>query len=132
MNKLKQFRYPLLILVTLLVAIGSFFIGSKYALDHLTIRQVSPAQIANAMRDDHFWVSYREDTLLISGTVISVAHTGNSTIIGFKTDSTYGVQCNFVNPSEINDVGQTIKVLAVANSAVRLKSGVQLNNCITP
>lgn len=115
----------------LLFVIGSFFIGSKYALDHLTIRQVSPTQVANAMKDDHFWVSYREDTLVISGIVTSVTHSGNKTIVGLKTASSYGAQCSFANTDVVINVGQSIKVLSIANAAGRLKSGVQFNNCMT-
>lgn len=132
MDKLKRFKYPVLILILFILLIGCFFLGSKYALDHLVIRQVTPTQIANAMKDDHFWVSYREDTLLISGTVISVTLSGNNTIVGFKTDSPYSAQCSFTNLNGVIGVGQTIKVLSVANAAERLKSGVQLNNCLTP
>ena len=132
MNILKRFKCPLLIIFVLILIVGFFFIGSKYALDHLVIRQVTPTQIANAMKDDHFWRSYREDTLLISGTVVSVAQNGSSTIVGFKTDSSYGAQCSFTSFNGVISVGQTIKVLSVANAAERLKSGVQLNNCVIP
>lgn len=130
MDALKRFKYPALILILLIVLMGCFFIGSKYALDHLVVRQVTPNQLANAMKDDHFWVSYREDTLLVSGKVMSVTHTGNDTIIGFKTDTSYGAQCNFTNAQEPVLVGQTIKILSIANTAERLQSGVQLNNCL--
>ena len=130
MNKLKRFKCPLLVLAMILFVIGSFFIGSKYALDHLTISQVSPTQVANAMKDDHFWASYREDTLLISGIVTSVTHSGNKTIVGFNTTSSYGAQCSFINTDSVINIGQSIRVLTIANAAERLTSGVQLNNCL--
>ena len=125
-----RFKYPLLGLIVAVVLVGSFFLGSKYALDHLAIRQVTPTQIASAMKDDHFWRSYRENTLLVSGVVSSVVHGGKSTVISLDTDSSYGVECSFTDISRLPTVGQTIRVLAVAEAAERLKAGVGLNNCI--
>ncbi len=129
MPKLNSFRYPIFILALVILLIGSFFLGSKYALDHLVIRQVTPTQIANAMKDDHFWVSYREDLLLISGSIESITHVNSKIIVSFKTNSTYGAQCSFTNINEVLNIGQSIEVLSIANSAERMKSGVQLNDC---
>src|SRR5665213_1235886 len=125
MNIVKRFKYPIAIIIILIVAVGSFFLGSRYALNHLIIRQITPTQAASAMKDDHFWSSYREDTLIISGTVVSVSHNITDSIVSFKTDSSYGAQCSFPN-TKVNIIrGQTIKVLSVANAAERLKSGIQ-------
>ncbi len=125
-----RFKYPIITAVVASLLVVSFFLGSKYALDHLAIKQISPTQAANAMKDDHFWSSYRQDTLLISGVVSTVVHGGGSTVVSFNTDSPYGVQCSFANISHVPAVGQTIRVLTVAESADRLNAGVGLNNCL--
>ena len=130
MNLLKRFKYPILIILILMLTAGGFFMGSKYALDHLAIRQITPTQAATAMKEDHFWASYREDTLLITGTVISVSHDSGGSVVGLKTDSSYGAQCSFRNRQSGIQTGQTIKVLTIANAAERLSSGVQLNDCL--
>ena len=130
MDRLKRFKYPLLIIVAIVASIGIFFLGSIYALDHLSIRQITPTQAANAMKDDHFWSSYRENTLLITGDVISVAKSGNNTIVSFKTDSSYSAECSFTNFNGNITKDQTIKVITVANAAEREPSGVKLNNCL--
>lgn len=130
MDKLKPFKYPLLIIIAIIAGTGLFFLGSKYALDHLSIRQITPTQAANAMKDDHFWSSYRENTLLITGDVISVAKSSNNTIVNFKTDSSYGAECSFANFSGTINKGQPIKVVTIANAAERESLGVKLNNCL--
>ncbi len=132
MYKLKQFKYPITIFCGIILLVGFFFLGSKYALDRLTIRNVTPTQAANAMKDDHFWVSYREDTLFITGPVTSVSHSGQGTLVNFRTDSSYGAQCSFTNFSGTITRGQTIKVATIANAAEREPSGVKLNNCVIP
>ena len=130
MNKLKSLKYPSLIFVAIIAGTGLFFLGSKYALDHLSFRQITPTQAANAMKDDHFWSSYRENTLLITGDVISVSKSSNNTVVGFKTDSSYGAECSFANFSGTITKGQTIKVITIANAAEREPAGVKLNNCL--
>lgn len=130
MDKLKSLKYPLAVIITIVVGIGLFFLGSKYALDHLSFRQITATQAANAMKDDHFWSSYRENTLLITGDVVSVSKNGNNTSVGFKTDSSYGANCNFANFSGTITKGQTIKIMTIANAAEREPSAVKLNNCL--
>jgi hypothetical protein len=130
MDKLKHFKYPLLIIIAVIAGTGVFFLGSKYALDHLSIRQITPTQAANAMKEDHFWSSYRENTLLITGDVISVAKSGNNTIVSFKTNSSYGAECSFANFRGTITKDKTIKVITIANSAERESSAVKLNNCL--
>jgi hypothetical protein len=132
MNKLKILKYPILIVVSTVLFIGFFLLGSKYALDHLIIRQITPTQAANAMKDDHFWVSYREYTLLITGEVTYVAKSGNNTVVGLKTDSSYSAECSLVNFNGTITKGQTIKIVTIANAAERESSGVKLNNCLMP
>jgi len=130
MDVLQRFKIPIIIIVACILLVISFFLGSKYALDNLAIRQVTPTQLASAMKDDHFWRSYREDTLVVSGKVSSVVHGGSSTVVEFATGSTYGVQCSFNNISHVPTVGQSIKVSTIANGAMRLKSGVGLKDCL--
>jgi len=127
---LKFFKYPLLIIIVIIAGLGLFFLGSKYALDHLSFRQITPTQAANAMKDDHFWSSYRENTLLITGDVTAVVKSGDNTIVSFKTNSAYGAECSFTNFSGMITKNQTIKVMTIANAAEREPSGVKLNNCL--
>jgi len=127
---LRLLKYPLLIVIAILACLACFFLGSKHALAHLSIRQITPTQAANAMKDDHFWSSYREDTLIITGEVLSVNKSGGTTIVSFKTDSTYGMECSFAYSIDTITKGQTVRVTAIANSGERESSSVRLNNCV--
>ena len=130
MDQIKRFKYPLAAIIILIVIALSFLLGSKYALNNLVIRQITPSQAAEAMKNDHFWSSYREDTLIISGTITSLSHSGADTSVNFKTDSTYGAECSFVNFRGKISKGQTIKVLTIASAAERQPASVKLNNCL--
>jgi hypothetical protein len=49
------------LLVVLVVASGGFFfLGARHAVQTLAIRRVTPDQVSNAMRDDHFYSDYNE------------------------------------------------------------------------
>ena len=85
----------LLILVTVLAVLGvaatSFFVGDAYAVGSVSVRQVTPDELAQAMKADEFYSDFREDTLLVRGQVASVyGNAGGITLVfltsgGMKT-----------------------------------------------
>ena len=79
----------LLILVTVLtvlaVAATSFFLGDAYAVGSLSVREVTPDQLAQAMKADEFYSDFREDTLLVRGQVASVYGNAGGVTLVFLT-----------------------------------------------
>jgi hypothetical protein len=132
MGKLRNYKYPVFMVIVFALFIGFFFLNSIYTLDHLVIRQITATQAADAIKNDHFWVSYREDTLPLTGEVTSVTKSGNDTEVGLKTDSFYTAECSLKNFQGTITHGQTIKLLTIANDAERMPSGVKLKKCLIP
>ena len=127
----------LLLSITAVLAIavfglGLFIVGHQIALRNLSFKTITPTQAAQAMKNDEFFSDYKENTLIIHGTVSSVTRRGNDTTIGFKTDSTYQTLCKLSNnPSEFK-LGDSVVVEAIGGNAVREPAGVLLANCILP
>ena len=124
----------LLAVLVLLVLVGSvsFLLGDKHAVETMTIRTVTPDQVANAMKDDDFYANYRENTLLISGTVASVSKQHNDLVIGFKTSSSYRALCDFGSSSTTVHVGDTLTALTEGGVAERQPAAVLLAHCQLP
>jgi hypothetical protein len=53
------------------------------------VKRASPAELAEAMKHDHFFSSYRGSTLLVRGTVVSIHQTNGSVMVGLRTGSTF-------------------------------------------
>lgn len=129
----KQSQYLILgavIVLLLLVGAGSYFLGSKHAVESMTIKQITPSQAASAMQGDHFYSDYRENTLLIRGLVTSVYQLSGSNLIGFRTDSTFRTRCELSTNSTVPQVGATVRILTEGGSAQRQNSAVLLKNCL--
>lgn len=126
-------RIEILIAVGLVALVGlmaaAFYVGDSYALQSLTVRQVTPTELAAAMRGDQFYSDYRENTLLIRGSVASVSQSGGATTVEFVTQDIYTLQCEMSTLQGPIHRGEVITVIAEAYRASRLPSGVSLVGC---
>jgi len=120
----------ILVLVLIVVGFASFFLGSKHAVESMTIKRVTPTQIAEAMKGDHFYSDYKENTLLVKGTISTVSQSNGDLVVGFKTSSSYGALCDFGNSGVSFRTGGTITVLAESGPAERQPSAVLLKGCV--
>lgn len=113
--------------VVLLGLIGmTFLLGDRYGVEHVTITQVTPHLLAEAMKGDHFYSDYRENTLLVTGRVGDLTQGS----IGLVTDSTYSLDCAVNGAIPKVTVGSTVRFVAEAAGAVRDAHGVTLTNCM--
>jgi hypothetical protein len=125
----------LLILLTLLsllvgAAAISFFLGDAYAVGTLSVRQVTPDQLAEAMKADEFYSDFREDTLLVRGRVASVYRGSGGVILEFQTQEGVKTLCQLSRyPSAVHG-GTTVTAVTEGANAQRLSSGVLLRNCV--
>lgn len=121
-----------LLLVLAAVAVASFFLGDKRALDSLTIRRVAPGQLAAAMAGDHFYSDYRESTLLVAGTAASITRSGRTAVVTFATRSSFKTRYEFA--TDTGGIRPGARVVAVSEGALakRQASAVVLRNCTTP
>ena len=132
MKQAKFLKLTVAVLVVIFIGLGSFFLGDKHGVESMRIKRVTPTEIAQAMKDDHFWRTYRENTLLVTGTLSSVNKTAGDLVIGFKTDSTYGALCDLGNSNQVLHVGERISALGESGPAQRQPSAVLLKGCVIP
>lgn len=123
-------KYIIVVSLLVIVAGGSSFLTWRMTLNKLTIKSVSPTQIANAMKDDNFFSNYNENTLLVKGTVSTINRQGNDWIIGLRTSSSYKSLCDLGNTPTRLQKGDNLTVLAEAATAERQTNAVLLKNCI--
>jgi hypothetical protein len=129
----KQWRIAIIgiEIIVVIFAIGvAFLSGDKYSLEKLTIKHVDSNQIANAMKGDYFYSNYRENSLILTGTVSSVSINNHNVIVEFKTSSSYKAFCDFSSSSPTIDRNQTITILSEGATALREPSAVMLEDCI--
>ncbi|HLZ14991.1 MAG TPA: hypothetical protein VKQ34_03280 [Candidatus Saccharimonadales bacterium] len=126
-NKIFVSGVSLVVIVS--VVLGALYAGDMYALQHLSFQRVTPTALAAAMRQDHFYASYRENTLLISGTVTSLHAQNGDTVVGLKTNDTYGASCDVTDSTDLS-VGSTAHFAAQAYQAQRQPAGVLLRGCV--
>jgi hypothetical protein len=125
----------LLILVTVLgvlvgVAAMSFFFGDAYAVGSLSVRQVTPDQLAQAMKADEFYSDFREDTLLVRGQVASVYGSVGGITLEFQTHGRMKTLCGLEQYPAATPKGKTVTVVTEGANAERVSSGVFLSNCV--
>lgn len=125
-------KAAVVIVILFIVAIGCFFLGWRETLNNLTIKSVTPTQIANAMKNDDFYSSYDENTLLIHGVVSSVNKQGGSDVISLSATSSYKALCDLENSVTTPKEGSTVTVLAEGATAERQTNGVLLKDCVIP
>ena len=121
-------------LVLFLIIFGGvlYFLGDKHGVESMTFKRTDPTPLANAMKNDNFYTSYRDNTLLVTGTTKSVSQTAKGIQVVFKTNSSYSVTCNFGSKNPGLRANQTVTVLAQGGSAERQPAGVLLTVCTIP
>jgi len=118
--------------VLLLAGGGIFFIGNKYAVDHLSVARVTSEQLAQAMEGDYFYSNYRDRTLLLSGTVSAIDQSHGVPELVFKGAAGYQVRCTLDKSTSVPIVGSSITVVTEGARAERLSAGVLLRDCVIP
>lgn len=119
------------IVMVVLAILVAAYCGDRYALQRLSFRQVTTTQMASAMRNDSFWSTYRENTVIFAGTVTSVKPQDGSLLLSFKTSDPYSVSCELATTDTSFKVGSTYKFAAEAYPAERQPHGVLLHNCVS-
>ncbi len=114
------------------VGAGSYFFGDKYAIEHLSVIRVTPVQLGDAMKGDHFYRSYRENTLLVRGQVSKVGPIADTFTIIFAGSNKFPVSCEFSKGTTPPVSGSQITAITEAAQAVRLPLGVLLKDCVIP
>ncbi len=127
-------RIAILIAIGLAALVGlmavAVYVGDSYALQSLTVQQATPNELAAAMRGDHFYSDYRENTLLIRGAVASVSQSAGATTVEFVTHDAYTLECEMSTLQKSVHRGDVITVITEAYRASRLPSGVSLAGCV--
>lgn len=95
-----------------------------------SIIEVTPSQLASAMREDHFWYTYRFNTVTFYGEVMGTTPYKGLVAAQIKTSDSYGLTCIPTLQRDLK-IGQTYHFAAEANQAERLPSGVLLTECVT-
>lgn len=117
-----------IILLAFAVGIG-FLWGNKHALDRLTIVQVTPDQVVQAMGNDDFFGLWRESTLVIPGTVAGITKQSGDTLIQLKANSVSKAYCDIGSATTSLIVGSPVRVIAEGEIANRIPEGVMLAGC---
>jgi hypothetical protein len=117
----------ILIVFLIIIGAGLFYLGDQYALNRLSIRQVTPTQLANAMQQDSFYSDFRENTVIFNGQVTKVTPNGSGVQASIKTSSTYSLACDM--PANKVKAGIIYRFASEAYQAERQSSGVLLPNC---
>jgi hypothetical protein len=129
--KNKPFVISVAVFILLMGGLIVAWLSSLYTLNHLSFIEVTPTQLAAAMRQDEFWSSYRFNTLVFDGKVQSVAKDSGIMTLGLVTSDTYGASCEVTNSNDTFKIGNTYKFEAETYQAERQPHGVLLHNCIS-
>jgi hypothetical protein len=128
------FRRSVVLVLAVVVGLGllavAFFLGDKYAVDHMTVERVRPSQVATAMQQDYFFSKYRASAVLMSGTVASAVTSPTHQVIRFETAGLYRVFCTMQPNAPKLHVGERVTIITTGAQAVRLTNGVMLNRCV--
>lgn len=115
-------------MLAIATAVG-FFWGDKHALDNLSVVQVTPDQMVQAMAADDFYSNWRESTLVASGVVAGITQQNGDTLIQLKTNSVSKAYCDIGNATTSLATGDSIRVAAEGEIANRTPQGVMLIGC---
>ena len=121
-----------LVVVLLGLGVAAFFLGDKHGVESMSVKRITPDQAAAAMKGDYFYSNYRENTLLVSGSVFAVTTTSTDQVVTFKTGSAFKALCDFGSSAPAIHPGDTITALSEGGSAERQVSAVLLKNCVLP
>jgi hypothetical protein len=97
----------------------------------MSFKNVTPTQMAVAMREDDFWSSNRFNTLVFDGKVKAVHTEGTKTTLAFFTTDPYSASCEVNNLGTTFKPGQTYKFAVESYQAERQPNGVLLHNCLS-
>ena len=133
--KKARITYRVLFLIVLLGSIGAigviaFYFGDSHALKNLTIRRVSADSVASAMHHDEFYSDFRENTLLVTGSVAAISDQHSRQTIQFTTSGNFKTLCRLKSKQPALVVGERITVVTEAYTAIRRPSAVLLENCV--
>ena len=121
---------PVTVLTVLGVAATSFFLGDAYAVGSLSVRQVTPDQLDQAMKADEFYSDFREDTLLVRGEVASVYRNAGGVTLVFLTSGGMKTLCGLAQHPSVTPKGKTVTVVTEGANVQRILAGVFLSNCV--
>ena len=122
----------LALVVLLLFGAGCFFAGERHGLQQMTVKRVSPEQLATAMQQDRFYSTYRENTLLVTGTITSVEKQGNNLVATFKTSASFKAQCDLGGNDQNLPTDREVTLITEGATARRLPNAVLLTDCTLP
>ena len=120
------------LIVLIGICAGFYLLGNMQAVQGMTIKRVTPGQIADAMQADDFYSNYRQSTLIVKGQVAAVAADGNAHRLTFKSDTAYKAFCDLSSTASVPKIGAVITVVANGGPAVRQPNGVLLVGCTIP
>lgn len=132
MRKMIVAASALAVVIVVAVVVSAFFVGNRLAVTSLSVARVTPAQIASAMKDDHFYSDYNERTLIVAGTVRSLVTQNGHLIAELDTGSTFRVLCDLDPMSAHAAIGDRLTVVAEGAEAQRQSSAVLLKGCTVP
>ena len=90
---------------------------------------VSAEQVAQAMADDSFFSDYRNEALLVRGTVSSVETASGATLVTLSTGLATAVVCDLGERATTIRAGDSITVLVNSSDVKRLPDEVLLSPC---
>jgi len=120
------------IIILVIICAGFYLLGNIHAVQSMSIKRVTPDQIASAMKADNFYSNYRQSTLIVKGQVFSVSKVNNSVQVTFKTATSYGAFCDLASGTKAPIPGNTITVISNGGPAKRQTNGVLLVDCMIP
>lgn len=129
-------RNSRIIKLAILVFVFTFLIGAsilstwRLTLSKLTIKSVTPNQIANAMKNDSFYSTYDENTLMVRGQISTISKQGKDLVIGLKSNSSFKLLCDLGNVSLNLQIGNKVTVFAEGATAERQPNAVLLKNSV--
>lgn len=132
-NRMRPLRVLIVIgALCVLAGVGgiAFFLGDRYALTNLTVKETTPDQIAAAMQNDQFYSDYNEATLVVDGVVTSVHGDGGGGLVEFQTHGGFAMQCQFDQYPTTIHAGELISVMTEGAAAERLTAAVVLRGCL--
>ena len=110
---------------------ASWSLGRQRALGSLAFVDVSAADVAQAMQDDHFFSDYGGKVLVVHGPAASVHSDGSGYTVSLGTGTAFGLTCTVTSPPGVRPpaVGSVITIVAPGGTAQREPSSVDLPDC---
>jgi hypothetical protein len=120
------------VLAVVVLCGGFYFLGSKSAEQGMSVKRITPQAAAEAMQQDHFYSDNRENTLIVTGLVASIAPQNGHLVVTFKTAGSFKARCQLAANALGVQAGDTVKFLTEGGTAQRQPDGVLLTDCTLP